>query len=1143
MPLFEVEIANGISETVEADNETEARKKVKATIATGAVSPFYDKLNFDYETGVKGKFERQIDKGTEREGVLRNLRAQLARAETSGIIGFKEQDSVLTNFVGSSGFIRNTKGQVALTPTGLQELGLPIQYRELSDGSKIPLNTIIDENDFGFRTGDLSDFAGIAGPIGGAIALMSPQLRIIKGLTAAFGGRARIANMFGAGVGSLAGKAAEEALDYQEGFQLQERDELKDLFGGEFLFGSIGQGVGELIGMGFKLFLGKNAPVEDLRLNRQMAQGRSAVDILKLDASLGKEATERQIAKAIRDGKVKNFDFKGLASMATLGKKLPGRLQDISEQVLGNTRDKETAGFLRLEIDSLLKEIGGENALLQKSISDATKGSLDEQVQASLQALRLKEKTVTQQLKKMLDEVVDDAIEVGNYGDAPTRKYLSDELKENLAKARSKVIMDLGKKYNGVPGDPSQPGVDGMFRELTSTAGKNEVDRNIAISLDRVIRNIINDSIEDSRKLIKQHQDSDYFWNVNNRDELDGGLVAKIEKALIKFQSDVADPTKPVNLSHVRNAYSKLNTLQRDTLEASTERKVIIEIMRKLDDSRIDQNGKYVIPEGGPDSILTKLEIEGETKFNIELAKIAQRNKELNPNAFGDELEFSNSLNNLALKKVNNAIAELREVNKLAAERMAPFDRLEIKKIISNSQRGAFDADEIYKKVILNGDKAELDDIFKALNQYDKYLTQAGKVSNTEKRLKGQIKQRLFNDAFRASTDVVDESINFTEFARQINRFEKDYPGKLDSLFTDSATGRNTAKLVRDTIAQINKISPRLKPQDMKNLVNDFTINNKGLSASDQGLAFVQGLKQLATASENRLKLEANRAISDLPLKGIDETVNIIFRPNANANIQILKDTVSDEVFTSIQQASMQKLLSKSVDLNGKGRITDLFKSGNLKTALDSYGDETLDAMFGKELTQGLRYFQKTVDTLTKQEAGRGGAAGGLVAAGIGASLALNPIAVLPTVLGLAVARKLFSSPMAVAAFAKTDKGSIRTSLDMTLQAIQQTLVRELGMASEEAGSIARDIMSGAIDKLELEELLNPAKELINQTVTGVEDIKQDARQNLRSTQAPVVQNIPLPDVSSIEMPNMNPLSQDRLNLDEQLFGRPSRLG
>jgi hypothetical protein len=1139
MPLFEVEIANGISETVEADNETEARKKVKATIATGAVSPFYDKLNFDYETGVKGKFERQIDKGTEREGVLRNLRAQLARAETSGIIGFKEQDSVLTNFVGSSGFIRNTKGQVALTPTGLQELGLPIQYRELSDGSKIPLNTIIDENDFGFRTGDLADWAGIAGPIGGAIALMSPQLRIIKGLTAAFGGRARIANMFGAGVGSSAGKAAEEALDYQEGFQLQERDELKDLFGGEFLFGSIGQGVGELIGMGFKLFLGKNAPVEDLRLNRQMAKGRSAVDILKLDASLGKEATERQIAKAIRDGKVKNFDFKGLASMATLGKKLPGRLQDISEQVLGNTRDKETAGFLRLEIDNLLKEIGGENALLQKSISDATKGSLDEQVQASLQALRLKEKTVTQQLKKMLDEVVDDAIEVGNYGDAPTRRMLSDELKENLARARREVTIDLGIKYRGV---------DEVFNNLVSTEGKTGIELAKAQTTDRIIRNVIYDNVDGSLKLIKQHKDSDYLWGINNKVELDGGIVAQIEKALLELKKDVANPIDEfgnpnlVSLSHIRNAYSKLNTISRDTLEASPERKVIIEVMRKLDDSRVKENGEYFLPEGGPNSILTQLEVEGVTKFNVQLAKTLKRNKELNRNAFGDEVTLTDETSNV-LGDINNAIKQLRIANETAAKRMAPFDRMEIKKIISNSQKGAFDADDIYKKVILDGYKSELDDIFKALNQYDKYLTQAGKVGNTERRLKGQIKQRLFNDAFRASTDVVDESINFTEFARQINRFERDYPGKLDSLFTDSATGRNTAKLVRDTIAQINKISPRLKPQNIKNLVNDFTTNNKGLSASDQGLAFVQGLKQLATASENRLKLEANRAISDLPLKGIDETVNIIFRPNANANIQILKDTVSDEVFTSIQQASMQKLLSKSVDLNGKGRITDLFKSGNLKTALDSYGDETLDAMFGKELTQGLRYFQKTVDTLTKQEAGRGGAAGGLVAAGIGASLALNPIAVLPTVLGLAVARKLFSSPMAVAAFAKTDKGSIRTSLDMTLQAIQQTLVRELGMASEEAGSIARDIMSGAIDKLELEELLNPAKELINQTVTGVEDIKQDARQNLRSTQAPVVQNIPLPDVSSIEMPNMNPLSQDRLNLDEQLFGRPSRLG
>lgn len=488
-------------------------RKSKSYYSYRCYFTFYDKLYFDYDTGVKGKFERLVDKGTEREGDLRNLRAQLARAETP-----REQETVLENFVGSSGFTRNTKGQVALTPVGLEELGLPIQNRTLSDGTSIPLNTVIDENDFGLQTGDLADFAGIAGPITGAITFMLPQARVIKGLTSLFGGRDRIARMFAAGVGSSVGKAGEEALDYQEGFQLQDRDELKDLFGGEFLFGSVGQGIGELFGLGYKLLLGRNAPTADLRLNRQMALGRSASDILKLDAQLGKEATERQIAKAVRDGRVAKFDFKGIASQATLGAKLPGRLQDISEQVLGNTRDKETAAYLRAEIDNLLGEIGGENALLQKSISDATKGSLDEQVQASLQALRLKEQTVTQQLRKLLDDVVDDAIEVGNYADAPGRGALGQILQDNLGRARREVMIDLGDKYRAV---------DGMFKQLTSTEGKSGIELLKAQTLDRVIRNTINKNIDDSLKLIKQHKDADYFWGVNNRDELDGGIVKK----------------------------------------------------------------------------------------------------------------------------------------------------------------------------------------------------------------------------------------------------------------------------------------------------------------------------------------------------------------------------------------------------------------------------------------------------------------------------------------------------------------------------------------------------------------------------------------------------------------------------------------
>ena len=52
MPKFRVNIAPGVSHVIEAKNEDEARKKTRAEIAKGAVSPFYDQLFFDYETGV-----------------------------------------------------------------------------------------------------------------------------------------------------------------------------------------------------------------------------------------------------------------------------------------------------------------------------------------------------------------------------------------------------------------------------------------------------------------------------------------------------------------------------------------------------------------------------------------------------------------------------------------------------------------------------------------------------------------------------------------------------------------------------------------------------------------------------------------------------------------------------------------------------------------------------------------------------------------------------------------------------------------------------------------------------------------------------------------------------------------------------------
>ena len=132
MPLYEVEIAPGVYEDVEAANPDDARKIVKAQIAKGVLSPVYDDIFFDYDTGVDDL----------------QLRRLLSRAER-----YDEKESVLRNFVGSSGYTRTTDGQLALTPKGLRDRGQPVQQKTLDDGTVVEINTVIDSSS-PFERGD-----------------------------------------------------------------------------------------------------------------------------------------------------------------------------------------------------------------------------------------------------------------------------------------------------------------------------------------------------------------------------------------------------------------------------------------------------------------------------------------------------------------------------------------------------------------------------------------------------------------------------------------------------------------------------------------------------------------------------------------------------------------------------------------------------------------------------------------------------------------------------------------------------------------------------------------------------------------------------------------------------------------------------
>ena len=66
MARFRVLIAPGVTHLVDAATEDEARKKTKAEIAKGSISPFYDELFFDYETGVNNREYENFVAGIEK---------------------------------------------------------------------------------------------------------------------------------------------------------------------------------------------------------------------------------------------------------------------------------------------------------------------------------------------------------------------------------------------------------------------------------------------------------------------------------------------------------------------------------------------------------------------------------------------------------------------------------------------------------------------------------------------------------------------------------------------------------------------------------------------------------------------------------------------------------------------------------------------------------------------------------------------------------------------------------------------------------------------------------------------------------------------------------------------------------------------
>jgi hypothetical protein len=1000
MESYTVKIAPGVTETVMATSPEEARRKVRILIADKGTRNIYDKLYFDYDTGVN----------------KRGIRRKLAQAEISK--RGDERELVLDRIVGSGGHVKNTKGQIAITPTGMRELGLEVPKIRLADGTVLEQNTVVDEKGFDLRN-DLADFAGVAGPIAGAIGMMRPGSRVLE----FFKNTPRFGRMAGASIGSAGGKGVEEYAELLRDVQLQSTGEIANLLKQEALLGGVGQGVGELVGAAYIATLGKRTPIDEGRMLEQINKGRNAPDIYELDRSLGRKATEKEIQDAIATGKVRVSEFKFVPGQKTIGREIPGRLQAVTETVFGNKRLNDQRDYFAELFGNLSKTIGAADNELEKFISQSTKETLDEQIEIARNALVTKEQNVLDTLNNLVENTIDDAFEIGNRAAITDRREFGLELAQGLGKARTFASGYLDGKYTAV---------NELFDNLKDIPGRGtntvkvKVDnrnKNFGTLFDRPTQilqvdpvvakgELIDQVIKDTIKINKARASEIYQEYVNNFGK--GRSLDPNNQYVELLNKAIQDPR--TDLQYFRNL-SSISSAQRVFMrEPTAARATFTDLMRTIDNFS-GASGTY--REGG--SILKDL---SENSFETIVERLPAYNN-LRKRAGLQPMNFTDS----DFRKIQNAVKELRKANKDTYEIESIFNRIPEASIVEDATRGAFDGDEVFDTLVMKGDKQRLNSVLQALKVFNRYKNNVDKkylkdlpYENVESELKAKLKQRLFQDFVDKSTDYSTNRIVIQEFARKLQAFERSNPGKLDILFTDSS-GINTANRVKTVIDQMVKLKPDIAPNKLRQLISEFNTNPRGLSEVESNIGFIDELGRLARASEEKLRFNANKSISELPNKTVEEITETIFRPNAASNIEELKLIVSPEVFQSVQRTSMQRILENALDIQGRGSINDILKPGRLKTSLDSYGDETLDAMFGTKFRQELRNIQRIMDTATRGEVGRGGGAGTLVAATIAVN-AFN-INMLPTVAGLAILREVFSNPKIVGLLGKTDKGSV----------------------------------------------------------------------------------------------------------------------
>jgi len=631
--IYEIELPDGRIIEVEGEpgQEERAIQTVKEYLAKEGTAQIIEEEDFDYRTGIQNAF----------------LRAQLDMADN-----MEEKEGVLQRYAGSDGFIRDTRGNLAITPLGQRRLSYKGMLDEDQMSSK---NIVIDEEGFSFS--DFADFGGTIGPLAGAIAALSPHGRLLRTLQP-FLKSDRLTRSAAAAIGTGGGQLGEEALETVRRLQKQTIGEVGGEVFTEAAIGGIGQGLFEGGGAALHALLGRKAPIVDVDISRAIAQGADPAEVELLKNRLGRMPTFEDIKKAQADGTIRSFT-EAAVSQRALGRSIPGRIQAAAETVFGRTeRDKKLIQYGNERLRKFLEDLNDETLDLQ-AVGNAfrtgqlTKGEVDSLIKQMSDNAAKTNKDVQEYVKNAIQQIDDGAFTL-----RPDRIGIGQKIRD-----------DLKEIY------------DNQFGIVLDDAG-NEIAAGTFVTRSRKIDN---------------------FLVANDLDAIYGGVEIDL-KSLAKEIDNLVKKQPGLGLQSAveqvpSNPIAALQKILKDS-----QGKMSIESLNNLRSSILAV--KRASGAGTKDIgvALNKVEREIADIFK----KMESGNSFIRVGIGIDKDE--------AAKNISSAAKQIREYNSDYQKAIKPFNDVVVSKIRKEAASNAFDVDQIYSQVVRKDYPTALNRVLNALD-------------------------------------------------------------------------------------------------------------------------------------------------------------------------------------------------------------------------------------------------------------------------------------------------------------------------------------------------------------------------------------------------------------------------------------------